>query len=86
MTWIKFNLNQNVRVKLTPLGRRIHYEDWLRVNQAHPSVFLTYRPVVEDADGWSTWQCYHLMHLYGPYQTIGSPNVFELNIELDPKS
>jgi len=79
---ISFNINNWVRVKLTDAGRVIH-------RQAHEEQMKLlsrpddkYTPPKEDVDGWSLWQLWRLMQLFGPHMTTGFNHPFETTIEL----
>lgn len=80
---IKFNMNDIVRVKLTDHGRRLHreYHDNLFANylSARP---IKYKPIKEDNNGWSEWQLWNLMSIFGKHIYMGCKSVFETNIEL----
>lgn len=82
--WTEFNVNMNVRVKLTDYGRRLHrenHEALYRNVGAEPS---RYRAPEEDADGWSTWQLWDLMHEFGKSLWNGARDIpFMLSIQLD---
>ena len=66
---IPFNVNHNVRVRLTDYGRKILAND--------PMGPYPYTEV----DGWSTFQLWRLMELFGQYMFMGSPPVpFETEI------
>lgn len=78
---MKLNLNETVRVRLTPKGRVLHrlnhdkmYEDWTYAPD--------YRPVEETADGWSTWQLWDLAREFGPHLYNGCDLPFETEIEI----
>jgi hypothetical protein len=81
---MKFNLNDNCKVRLTDHGREIlqrdHYDFWMKCN--HPEFANNYHPPIEDVNGWSTWQMWILMQKLGQYQGIGVKNVFDLDIEI----
>lgn len=65
---MKFNVNHEVRVKLTDLGRQIHKDLFTQYHADFKSEALyreEYVPPVEDADGWSTWQLWYLMQTFG---------------------
>lgn len=68
----EFNVNDHVRVKLTDVGRR-HLT--LPVNQP--------RTVTEDADGWSRWQLWDLMHTFGEVVYMGGAVPFDTDIEIE---
>jgi hypothetical protein len=67
---MKFNINENVRVRLTESGRRILLESGRSIPR-------------EDLNGWSEWQLWVLMEAFGPHLHIGVlPTPFETEIEL----
>lgn len=78
-----FNINEYVKVKLTPHGRRIHKEDhvnfWKEAGRKPP---FEYTPPEEDADGWSKWQLHALMEKFGPYMCLIGPLCFETTIQV----
>jgi hypothetical protein len=43
---------------------------------------LTYRPPEEDAEGWSKWQLWSLMSLFGPCMHMGCDVPFETDMRL----
>lgn len=67
---MKFNISDSVRVKLTTLGREI--------------VKAKFGPrfTVKEKDGWSTWQLWELMEVFGPYIETGRDLPFETEIEI----
>ncbi|MDM0024095.1 hypothetical protein [Variovorax saccharolyticus] len=79
---IDFNVNNYVSVKLTDVGRAHHradFENWtsgLRKRRA-------YEPPKEDAEGWSRWQLWHFMELFGPMVHLGSLLPFDPVIRFD---
>ena len=75
-----FNINSHVWVKLTDKGRAIHKQKW---EQVHASLGWDYRPVEEDADGWSEWQLWCLMELFGEHCHNGMNIPFETTIKLE---
>jgi hypothetical protein len=74
---MRFNINDRVRVKLTDLGRKIHRENWEPIVAPR-----AYHPRDEDKDGWSEWQMWELMNMFGPHLANGSPVPFETEIEI----
>lgn len=82
----KFNMNQTVKVKLTEYGLEIHKKDWesfwLHGGPARAKI-AAYNPPKEDEDGYSTWQLWSLMQLYGEHIGLGFNNLpFETDIIL----
>lgn len=88
---IPFNVNGHVWVKLADLGRRRHREQWEELTGVFRPVgqppvplpsWLEYTPPEEDPDGWSRWQLWELMRLFGPSCGNGLPVPFETEIRL----
>lgn len=80
-----FNLNDDVGVRLTERGREIHlrdHQELMATIVANGGPSLQYRPPVEDAGGWSWWQLWHLMQVFGPHITMGMAPPFGLQIKL----
>lgn len=85
MKTIPFNVNDNVRVKLTPLGHKILLDDYLTMMLSYSEANrpFPYRAPKEDAEGWSTWQMWHLIQAFGPHVSMGRKNPFETNIQIE---
>lgn len=80
---MEFNLNDEVRVKLTPLGRKLHEEDHWKFWSMMPKLKVpAYVAPTEDIDGWSTWQLWSLMEAFGKHTRIGFDTCFETTIDL----
>lgn len=79
---IDFNVNNYVSVKLTDVGRAHHRADFERWSKHLPKK-RDYRPPQEDAEGWSRWQLWHLMEMFGPLCTLGRLLPFEPSIRFD---
>lgn len=62
-----YNINNYVKVKLTNNGRLI-----LKEQNINPS----------EEDGWTKFQLWDLMSIFGPYLCNGCDLFFETNIEL----
>lgn len=67
---MKFNINHEVRVRLTPRGRNI-------ILSTPHEVMPT-----EDANGWSKWQLWELMRVFGSHCYNGCEVPFETEIEM----
>lgn len=77
---VKFSINDTVRVKLTDEGRAIHRA--YHADLYHPST-PPYLPPPVDVDGYSAFQLYDLMHIFGPATYMGNPRLpFEMDIML----
>jgi len=72
--WLPFNLNDYVRVKLTPRGREIYMEDFEKYG-------IEKGPPPEDADGWCEMQCWCLMQIFGAHICMGIDPPFNTQIE-----
>jgi hypothetical protein len=71
-TPMRFNLNHDVRIKLTDYGRKLLAE-------------MAFAPAFKpDADGWSKEQLWQVMATFGPVLGNGFPVPFETEIELLP--
>lgn len=89
MTELDFNVNNEVRVRLTPLGRKIHKEKHEALGAAfgkvaHEAIQKEFKYVApeEDADGWSTWQLWQLMNTFGDHCWNGCEPPFETIIKI----
>jgi hypothetical protein len=77
---VDFNINDYAFVKLTDKGRAElklqHEESALHFN-------MMYVPKQEDEEGWSKWQCHHLMNTFGHMLFGGFDTPFETNIKFE---
>lgn len=78
MTDAEINVNDTVWIKLTDDGRAYHR----RWYDALPHPMPPYRGIEEDAQGWSKWQLWRLMHEFGGALYNGCKPPFESNIRL----
>lgn len=87
MTYLPFNINDNVRVKLSPYGHSILLANYLKLvsHYSEDKRPFPYRAPNEDAEGWSTWQMWCLMRALGEHvgPTAPGKNPFELNIQIE---
>jgi len=81
--YLRFNINDYVRVRLTDHGRQVHrqshHDFWTSIGRPVPE----YHPPREDESGWSRWQLWQLMEAFGDHIGISLPNCFDLTIEID---
>ena len=85
-----YNLNDYVFVKLTQRGHEIHrkeHDDLVaeicsRKGWTEEELNMPYKPVDEDADGYSRWQLWTLMQTFGRHIAMGVPPPFTPNIIL----
>lgn len=75
---MKFNINDNVKVRLNSAGFDIHRKYW-----AFYTGLSNYTPPKIDDQGYSTFQLWDLMVVFGPHVYLGSNKLpFETEIEL----
>ena len=67
---MKFNMNDNVKIKITEHGREL---------LSNGSFEHLYK---EDDNGWSKWQLWHVMEIFGPHISLGCTPPFETEIEI----
>ena len=81
--FIPFNVNNLVRVKLTDEGRRIHRQQFRKLNATLKITSnMKYLPPVEDSDGWSSWQLWVLIETFGEHTGV-CKQPFECDIEFE---
>jgi hypothetical protein len=80
-----FNINEYVKIKLTPKGKEIlkkqHDAFTTSWEIGLPSEFK----INEDEDGWSEWQLWNLMQVFGEHLFNGAEVPFETTIEIVEK-
>lgn len=78
------NLNDVIKVKLTDYGKDIFYHQYDELNNriiANGGKPLERRYPDVDADGYSRFQLWHFMKLYGEHMRMAAPEVIKpLNI------
>lgn len=85
----RINLNQIVRIRLTETGREILRQDtdklnaWIRKKNPGCSL-LAYDTVIEDSGGWSRWQLWSVMQIFGSAIGPGQPPPFATEIDIEP--
>lgn len=74
------NLNQNIKVKLSDLGKEIYYHRFDEVNEkikCHGGKPITPTMPKVDAEGYTLFQIWQFMNLYGEYMTMCGERVLE---------
>jgi len=82
---IEFNLNQSIKVKLKPLGIGILYkrhEDLDNRVKARVGRGISSFEVKTDEEGYTTFQAWEFMEIFGEHTGICKPEAFELNIKI----
>jgi hypothetical protein len=80
----KFNVNDNVKVKLTDYGKKLLKAEHERFWAKH-SRDVAYEPKREDANGYVTFQLWELMARLGPSIVMGLELPFKTEILIDDK-
>jgi hypothetical protein len=80
---VSFNINSRMKARLNAEGHARHRENFDALEQSVPSMKLKYRPVKEDAGGWSEWQMWEFMREFGAHIHMGEPPPFETEIMLE---
>lgn len=79
---LPFNINDYVRVKLTEQGRKILAGRQAEYAKRFPGAGALTFPA-DDADGWSLWQLWDLMHEFGASMYNGCRVPFETSIIIE---
>lgn len=75
---MNLNIDQEVEVRLTKVGRAVHKQHWRDLGMPIPEF-------KEDANGWSRWSLGELMHIFGRYCRAPEPP-FEATIRTIEKN
>lgn len=75
MSDVAINLNQCVKVKLTDYGKDIYYHQYDCINQ-YREIITPHFPE-EDSEGYSVFQLWDFMRLYGEYMSPSSKLVIQ---------
>lgn len=74
---MKINLNESVKVKLTDLGKEIFYHQYDRINQIAGREICKPMFPKKDENGYTEFQLWYFIQLYGKYIGMTLPNVIE---------
>lgn len=74
---VKINLNEYIKVKLTDLGKEIYYHQYDDLNKVLGKTICTPLPPKVDENGYSIFQLWNFIELYGSYIGMCKPNVIE---------
>lgn len=80
--YVSFNINSIVYVQLTAEGREELKRQYAILQLEFPKTFREYKPIPEDAEGWSKWQLWALMEQLGHLCKIGVGGPFATEIKL----
>ena len=73
----KINLNETIKVKLTPLGAEIYYKQFDELNKQYEREICKPQMPQIDKDGYTEFQLWHFIELYGHHIGMCKPNVIE---------
>lgn len=74
---IRINLNELIKVKLTDWGKEIYYHQYDRINQIAGREICKPRFPREDENGYTEFQLWCFIELYGMHMDMALPNVIE---------
>ena len=74
---IRINLNEPIKVKLTDWGKEIYYHQYDRTNQIAGREICKPRFPREDENGYTEFQLWCFIELYGVHMGMTLPNVIE---------
>ena len=74
---IRINLNEPIKVKLTGWGKEIYYHQYDRTNQIAGREICKPKFPKEDENGYTEFQLWCFMELYGECMGMTLPNVIE---------
>ena len=74
---IRINLNEPIKVKLTDWGKEIYYRQYDRTNQIAGREICKPRFPREDENGYTEFQLWGFIELYGTHIGMTLPNVIE---------
>ncbi len=83
---MKFNVNEYVRVKLTPTGKDILRKKFDELHANFPQEFKEFSLPKEDSEGFSLWQMSSLFADFGEHIYTGCEPPFETEIEIVEKA
>ena len=74
---IRINLNEPIKVKLTDWGKEIYYHQYDRANQIAGREICKPKFPKEDENGYTEFQLWCFIELYGMHMGMTLPNVIE---------
>jgi len=81
-----FNINYNVKVRLTKFGKELHKKDWEDFwNSIGKLDEFPYTPPEEDENGYCKFQLWDLMKKFGSYCGLGCELPFDTVILINEK-
>lgn len=72
---LRINLNEWIKVKLTDLGKEIYYHQYDELNKTYKWKMFKPSFPKEDEDGYTRFQLWEFIQLYGVHIGMAMPNV-----------
>lgn len=76
---IPINLNEVIKVKLTDLGKVNYFHRFDQLNRTYGRIVCKPEYPIVDEDGYTSFQLWDFMELYGSHMGMASPPVIENN-------
>lgn len=76
----ELDINEYVWVKLTDIGRKAHADHW----RQYAERLKCEVPIHTDTEGWSRFQLWELMNIFGPMMFMTADLPFETTIRITP--
>lgn len=73
----EINLNDKIKVKLTPLGADIYYHQFNELNKQCGKIIIEPHMPMIDKDGFTEFQLWSFIQLYGNCIGMAAPNVID---------
>ena len=78
---MKFNMNSNVKVKLTERGHKILQDNIDAINKMYPKAKMEYKRKETDENGYTKFQLHDLMSTFGEHIRLGfNEQPFDIDI------
>lgn len=77
MSEVRINLNESINVRLTDIGKDIYYHQFDELNERCGKIVCKPSFPKEDADGYTQFQLWHFMELYGEHIGVTKPNIIK---------
>ena len=74
---MRINLNETIKVKLTNFGKEVYYHQHDEFNKFVGKEMCKPSYPKEDEDGYTEFQLWRFMELYGAYMNIALQNVID---------
>ena len=74
-----FNINHIIKVKLTNHAKDIYYHQHDKLNKSYGRELIKPSYPEVDKDGFTEFQLWHFIEIYGPYMHMTSPMILQDN-------